>query len=238
MATLVLTVAIGVSGCIDDPGVGLPSTTRTGRRSTTPTSSEPRQRELDDEALLAKVRSSIVRIEIETCEGVGVGTGWMLEAGKVVTNRHVIGDSRSAELLTWDGHGVSVTAMSVSESSDLGFVDVTGASRLRPLEVRTEPVRAGERIGIVGYPGGGRLTVKTGVAVDVVPGVEGTARNWLRLTTVVQPGNSGGPAVDMQGRAVGVVFAELVREDHALIIPMDEVRAASSSSLTTPTALC
>jgi len=40
---------------------------------------------------------------------------------------------------------------------------------------------------------------------------------------VVRPGNSGGPALDEQGRVIGVIFAELIASDEALIIPWDVI---------------
>jgi len=45
----------------------------------------------------------------------------------------------------------------------------------------------------------------------------------LKATTVVRPGNSGGPALDEQGRVIGVIFAELIASDEALIIPWDVI---------------
>jgi S1-C subfamily serine protease len=237
LAAVVTAVALLAVGCIDDPAATGAGSLTSGRRP--PVSSDiSTPGPLSDAELLSSVRGSITRVRSVRCDGTGVGTGWMLEPGRVITNRHVVEDSTALELLTWDGRDVPVVGGGMSGRSDLAAVDVAGDGLLRPLTRREEPVAPGERIGIIGYPGGGPLTVSTGVAVDYVPGEQGTAERWLRATTVIHPGNSGGPAVDMQGRVVGVVFAEYVRDDHALVIPIDEVVRLGAEPLEAVSSAC
>jgi S1-C subfamily serine protease len=89
---------------------------------------------------------------------------------------------------------------------------------------RTTRVDPGERIAIVGYPEGGPLSISTGVAVEYAPSPDPEDPvEILKATTIVKPGNSGGPALDDQGRVVGVVFAEELAVDELLIIPIDTV---------------
>lgn len=193
---------------------------------------------MSDTELLNATRSSVLRVRNSGCRGIGTGTGWVLDAGQVITNRHVAEGATTLDLLTWDGRDIGVGNARASTMSDLAVLEIAPSAATPPLPRRTDPVLPGERLAIVGYPRGERLSVSTGVVVDTVPGEGGTAARWLRITSVVQPGNSGGPVVDLQGRVVGVVFAELVREDYALVIPVDEVLTLSDTSLVTVSPAC
>jgi uncharacterized membrane protein required for colicin V production len=74
--------------------------------------------------------------------------------------------------------------------------------------------RRGTRGATIGYPGGGSEVVGaaavrtkvTAVGRDIY-GTNQVARQIYVLTASIHPGNSGGPLVDEQGRALGVVFA-------------------------------
>jgi S1-C subfamily serine protease len=228
VALLVLWIAL--ASCIEDPG----GTTRGPgpTRATATTNVETGAvGELSDDELIEATRRSLVRVRSTGCDGVGVGTGWLIDPGQVITNRHVVEGAHTIELLTWDGRDLEAKGAAASVSADLAVIRVDQRGPLRPLPVRVSPVREGERIGIVGFPEGGRLTVSTGVTVDYVSGEDATAERWLRTTTVIHPGNSGGPAVDMSGRVVGTVFAELIRDDYGLVIPIDEALALDTARL-------
>jgi S1-C subfamily serine protease len=46
----------------------------------------------------------------------------------------------------------------------------------------------------------------------------------MRITTNVEPGNSGGSLLDNQGRVVGIVYAIEVATGYGLAIPLDTLR--------------
>ena len=86
------------------------------------------------------------------------------------------------------------------------------------------PARAGDAITVVGYPLGGRLTLRRGTVVDRDDGYRFRMPGQvLRMTTLVRPGNSGGPVLDEDGRAI-----ELATE-WALAIPAEHVRGLMDS---------
>ena len=85
------------------------------------------------------------------------------------------------------------------------------------LSLRTPASAAGTRGttgATIGYPGGGDETVKpaavrgevTATGRDIY-GDSTVTREIYVLSAQIQPGNSGGPMVDAQGRVVGLVFA-------------------------------
>jgi S1-C subfamily serine protease len=170
-----------------------------------------------------RARRLTVRIRSTTCFGVGTGSGFALDANTLITNRHVVVGSDRLEVSTWDGRTFTASSASVGTVGDIAIVKVHGRlpqpARLGPRAGRGDPVT------VVGYPLGGRLTLRRGTVVDrddgrrfEIPG------EVLRMTTLVKPGNSGGPVLDEQGRVVGVVFAIELATDWALAIPVESVQ--------------
>jgi S1-C subfamily serine protease len=53
--------------------------------------------------VLRSAREFTVRIRTVGCQRLGTGSGFVLENGLIVTNRHVIGQPRTVSISTWDG---------------------------------------------------------------------------------------------------------------------------------------
>jgi regulator of sirC expression with transglutaminase-like and TPR domain len=155
--------------------------------------------------LAAKVKPSIVVISYAGREGSqqGLGTGFVIDkSGLIATNLHVIGEARPISIQTADGKTLAVKAVHASDRAlDLAIVQVDAAG-LSPLELAGEMPAAGEPVVVMGNPQGLRHSVVSGV-------VSGTrevgGRTMLQLAIPVEPGNSGGPVLDMQGRVLGIV---------------------------------
>ena len=237
------------SGCLDDPGThhaapratvhaaaqtraGTPTTASTPSTTTEAAARSTTAGVLTDDQLLDRVRRSVVRIRNTSCTSVSVGSGFTLTPGEIITNRHVAEKADRLELLSWDGHDLSVGSAAVSTGADIARLGVVGdaAAALQPIEVRTTRVTPGERIAVVGFPEAQELAITTGVAVGYGPGTDGDSTTVLQATTVVHHGNSGGPALDDHGRLVGVVYAIHTADDLALIIPIDEALALTPST--------
>ncbi len=160
---------------------------------------------LSVKALTAKVRPSVVVISHGSRDGAqqGLGTGFVIDKkGLIATNLHVIGEARPIAVHTAEGKSLPVKAVLASDRSlDLAVVQVD-ADDLSPLVCSTEPPVDGEAIVVIGNPQGLKHSVVSGV-VSGQREIDG--RKMLQLAVPVEPGNSGGPVVDMQGRVLGVV---------------------------------
>jgi S1-C subfamily serine protease len=78
---------------------------------------------------------------------------------------------------------------------------------------------------VVGYPGGGELTLSPGTVIDLRPGRRyGIEGRIMRLTAHVIPGNSGGPVLNGNGKIAGVVYAYEISTGFGLAIPVDTLR--------------
>jgi len=151
-----------------------------------------------------------------------VGSGFALDRHTVVTNRHVLAGAEEPEVSTWDGQTLEVVDARVATVPDLAVATVSGAL---PGVVRLgRPARPGDDLTVVGYPLGGPLTLRSGMAVDTVSGARyGIPGGVLRLDVDVQPGNSGGPVLDARGRLVAIVFARDAA-GNGLAVPVGALR--------------
>ena len=79
-------------------------------------------------------------------------------------------------------------------------------------KLRDKPsVRAGEEVVVVGFPLLGIIAPQANVTTGVVSSLAGIRNDarFLQISAPVQPGNSGGPLLDMSGNVIGLVSAKL-----------------------------
>ncbi len=132
--------------------------------------------------------------------------------GLVLTSEHVVGGCGELRVRPPEG-GLTVTAslLALDATNDLALLETPFRFAASAVFRDGRGIRAGDGVVVVGHPLRGLLadeaSVTTG-AVSALAGLGNDAR-YLQLTAPVQPGNSGGPLVDMSGRVVGVVVAKL-----------------------------
>jgi S1-C subfamily serine protease len=230
---LLLAVAVLVTACIPPP----PAT------DDVPSFSAEDDLELPAAAatsVLRRAQQVTVRIRALGCDRFGIGSGFVLPGGVVVTNRHVIDQPRQVTLNTWDGRSLEASITGIAVDSDLAVLQLQDDVDLPVAELRTTPVTAGETVVAVGYPGGGPATVTTGSVVGLVDGeLLGEPSPVLRVDATIRQGNSGGPLLDEEGRVVGVVFALEVGTGYGLAVPVTTLlERLDGEGLTPPTGVC
>jgi len=165
-----------------------------------------------------------VRVRNLGCFSLSTGSGFAIGATTLVTNRHVVEDSAELGLSTYDGRDVGVRAASIAELADLAVVRTDGELPAVP-ELATEDPQRGDTITIVGYPQGGRLTVTSGrVIARTTDPLNLHLGEVLVTDALVEPGNSGSPALDRAGRVVGVVYA-MNAADQSFIVPISTLHS-------------
>jgi S1-C subfamily serine protease len=148
----------------------------------------------------------------EAVEG-SLGSGFLIEGGRVVTNAHVVADAREVLVRRPDQANPYVaTVEAVGNDCDLAVLRVADpafAKGLKPLALGDVP-RSGSRVLTYGFPLGGQDVSSTAGIVSRVES-RGYVHSGIDSHLVVQtdaainPGNSGGPVVQ-EGRVVGVAF--------------------------------
>ncbi|MGP1396127.1 MAG: S1C family serine protease [Inquilinaceae bacterium] len=139
------------------------------------------------------------------------GSGFFVSRdGHIVTNAHVVEECRKV-LVRYKGRNLRAAVKDVRQGDDLALLVVqTRPPRLAPI-VPGSTVRRAASIVAVGFPLPDILASGLNVTlgnVSALSGLGGDSR-LLQITAPVQPGNSGGPLFDAQGRVVGVVVAKL-----------------------------
>jgi uncharacterized membrane protein required for colicin V production len=160
------------------------------------------------------------------------GSGWVAGPGLVVTNAHVVDEADHVSVQPGGvGEQFRSEVLVFDERNDLAVLDVEDLD-LPALELAIpEP---GESVAVLGYPENGPFDARAGrvgatrtVLTRDVYGREVVERQVISLRSQVRSGNSGGPAVDFDGRVVATIFAEGVETgDAAYGIPSPIVEEA------------
>jgi len=163
-------------------------------------------RELNAEmaGVVSKTRDSLVRIT-NGHSGAGAGTIWSSE-GLIITNAHVVQRAAPTVYLP-DGRSLPARVLAHDPQRDLALLQVK-ASGLSAMPLgEADQLRAGELVFAVGHPWGVARAATAGVVIGLggdMPEMQAGRREWLMVSLVLRPGNSGGPLVDVAGRLLGV----------------------------------
>ncbi|WP_309134296.1 trypsin-like peptidase domain-containing protein [Cellulomonas sp.] len=172
----------------------------------------------DWQAVASAVRASVVAIEVTSGSSGSQGSGVIIdEDGHVVTNNHVVSGAAQggavAVTLT-DGRIFEAEVVGTDVATDLAVLRLVDApDDLQPAALGdSDDVVVGEPVMAVGNPLGLANTVTTGIvsALDRPVSTQEDARseaavtNAIQIDAAVNPGNSGGPLFDAQGRVIGI----------------------------------
>ena len=143
----------------------------------------------------------------------GLGSGVILsEDGYIVTNNHVIDGADSLEVLLNDNSTYEARVIGTDESTDLALIKID-AKGLKAIKVgNAENLRLGEWVLAVGNPFGFNSTVTAGIVSAKARslGADSHRRNKMGIEAFIQtdaalnPGNSGGALVNLNGELVGI----------------------------------
>jgi S1-C subfamily serine protease len=161
-----------------------------------------------------------------------MGSGFLIDGGRVLTNAHVVADAREILVRRPDQANPYLAKVeAVGNDCDLAVLrvaDPTFAKGLKPLALGEVP-RSGTRVLTYGFPLGGQDVSSTAGIVSRVES-RGYVHSGIDAHLVVQtdaainPGNSGGPVVQ-DGRVVGVAFQGYPGFDNmGFFIPVPVVR--------------
>lgn len=142
----------------------------------------------------------------------GEGSGFVLDtAGHIVTNFHVVREAEIVEVTFFDGLTARAEVIGSDPDSDLAVVYVSiDQSVLHPVVLGdSDRVFVGQRAVALGNPFGQTWTLTAGIVSAVGRTMRsGTSQfsipEMIQTDAAVNPGNSGGPLLDSQGRVIGV----------------------------------
>ena len=172
-----------------------------------------------------------------------VGSGFFVGREHAVTNAHVVAGSTTTTVRL-HGSDFDATVVAFDPSSDLALLFVPGAGA-PPLGLSANVPARGTAAAVLGFPGGGDLTV-TAAAVTathtiIAPDIYGAgsySHSVVELRSGIRRGNSGGPLVVAPGTVGGVVFgASTTASDVGYAIGSDEARESIGPFIGSTTAV-
>ncbi len=187
--------------------------------ASTPNAAGQRPADMSLADLIEKFDPSVVRIDIETEEGGGNGSGFVVDkTGIIVTNYHVIAGARRAIVNFKDGSKTPVLGfLKIDTKRDVAIIKVEHpADKLFPVKLAPTLPRKGEKVVAFGAPLGLSWTATDGVisafrTTDELAklGIGGIDGDWIQTSTPISPGNSGGPLMTFNGEVIGMNTMQL-----------------------------
>ena len=164
-------------------------------------------------AAAERAEPSTVKIVGRACDAIQEGSGFVVAPRYVVTNAHVVAGVREPRVQQQNGGSFPAITVLFDPDLDIAVLrvqEIVGP----PLRLKSTEEDRGDPGAVLGYPGGGDLTVESAavrqelnaVGRDIY-GRSTVERQVYELQAAVRPGNSGGPFVDLNGTVAGVVFA-------------------------------
>ena len=160
------------------------------------------------------------------------GSGVVIDGKRILTNAHVVMHASQVYVqMRRGGDQLNAEVKAIGPGIDLAVVELTDPDQLKDvpgMRLADELSQLKSRVSVYGYPAGGDdLSVTDGI----VSRIEFTNYNFsaggvrVQVDAALNPGNSGGPAVN-EGKIVGLVFSKINEaENIGYLIPPDEIRS-------------
>ena len=191
-------------------------------------SSAAESRAADDvESLVRKGRNSLVVISHSGRDGKeeGVGAGFVVSGeGLIATALHVIGEGREISVRLPNGEEFEATEIHAWDRTlDLAILRIQ-ADSLPPLALGdTKDLKQGQSVLALGNP--------LGLEHSVVQGIVSAKRDFdglelIQIAIPIEPGNSGGPLLDLQGRVQGILtMKSAMTRNLGFAVPVNALRS-------------
>ena len=206
--TLLLAVIFVIGGFAGWAFASAKSSTAATTASTTTATSLNTLRE----AVVAKVKPSVVEVYVTLTNGAALGSGVIIDSrGYIVTNNHVVSGALTIQVILSNGTKEAAQLTGTDAADDLAVLKI--AVPPAGLSVATlgdsAQLQVGQEVLAIGNPLGDTETVTNGIVSALKRSVsEGqggaTIQNAIQTDAAINPGNSGGALVDLQGNVVGI----------------------------------
>jgi len=156
----------------------------------------------DIAALVEKASKSVVRVDARRGRA---GTGIVWDTGLVLTANHVVEQEEDIQIVA-DDKSTKATLVGRDPGTDLALLKVAGLSAPAMPRGKVDELRPGQIVLAIGRPGSLKATFGT------ISAVSSSWRGWrgseiehlIQTNAPLYPGFSGGPLVDVDGRAIGM----------------------------------
>jgi S1-C subfamily serine protease len=168
-------------------------------------------RDMKLEEIVALVKPSVVYLEGSKKSG----TGFLVtDTGLIATNAHVAREEESLLARLPGGIQLEAGVAYIDDDVDIALLKVTGANFPHLVLADTSTVRQGQEVLAIGNPGAAMLfSVTKGIVSAVQQFPEAGPGTWIQTDAQLNPGNSGGPLVNMEGEVIGITTSRPTAKD-------------------------
>ncbi|HET8688943.1 MAG TPA: trypsin-like peptidase domain-containing protein, partial [Methanosarcina sp.] len=164
----------------------------------------------------------------QTPNATALGSGFVYDKlGHIVTNGHVVGDSKVVDVTFIDGNRSPAKVIGSDTYNDIAVLQISQnaskplqqhlLSSLKPLVLgNSSKMDVGDAVIAIGNPFGLSDTMTTGIVSGIGRSLPVSAGGGYSIPNVIQtdapidPGNSGGPLLNMQGEVIGMNTAAIL----------------------------
>jgi len=184
--------------------------------------------------LVRRIKPSAVAIETFDARGekLSRGSGFFIDADRIVTNRHVLDGAHRAEVHSSTGSIFQVKGvLAVDAEGDIALLKIDMPTPpIKPLPLDKTSPQEGESVVVIGNPLGLEGSVTNGIvsAVRDIP----TFGRIIQITAPISAGSSGSPVVNMQGQVIGLATLQITGGQSVnFAIPSERISQLQASTL-------
>lgn len=156
----------------------------------------------------------------------GQGSGFFISAdGYILTNNHVVADAKDILVTLTDGREFKAKRVGGDERTDVALIKIEATSMATLPIGDPKNLKKGNWVLAIGSPFGLESTATAGI-VSATGRDTGEYLPFIQTDVAVNPGNSGGPLLNLHGQVVGINSQIVSRSGGfmgiSLAIPIDE----------------
>ncbi len=186
------------------------STSTKAAATSTATSSSGTSIQALQEAAIAKVEPAVVELEVTTAQGEQIGSGVIIDSnGDIVTNNHVVSGEQSIQVVLYNGSTEQAQLIGTDAADDLAVVRIAPFAHMTVAQLAdSSKLVVGQEVLAIGNPLGITETATEGIVSalnrSVMESNGTTISQAIQTDAAVNPGNSGGALINLQGQVVGI----------------------------------
>ena len=157
----------------------------------------------------------------------GTGSGFLVSPdGYILTNQHVVAGADALLVKMKDGRLFEAKVLGADQMTDVALLKINSRKSLPYLKLgKSANVKAGQWVLVIGSPRGLEDSVSFGLVSNAARDYGGYL-HYIQMDAAVNPGNSGGAAINLNGEVIGINSAIISDTGNfsgiSLAIPIDE----------------
>ena len=186
------------------------STTTKAVATSTASTSNGTSIQSQQEAAIARIEPAVVELKVTTAQGGQIGSGVIIDSnGDIVTNNHVVSGEQSIEVLLSNGSTEQAQLIGTNAADDLAVVRIAPFAHMTVAQIGdSSKLVVGQEVLAVGNPLGITETATQGIVSalnrSVTESAGTTLSQAIQTDAALNPGNSGGALVNLQGQLIGI----------------------------------